>query len=109
MKRGKIERLLEFKSEKGLTMTDLLFVLFLGLKLHGSIQWAWIWVFMPPIIDYSIMAIVLQIEAARVSRMVKEEIARRKEEGEAESGEKFKKEVKMASETIEKYTEKRKS
>lgn len=41
------------KQVKGhpITFTGMLFILFLGLKLTGSIDWGWVWIFSPIIFN----------------------------------------------------------
>jgi fatty-acid desaturase len=44
--------------KESLTVTDLVFVLFLGLKLAGVINWYWWWVFAPLVLPVIVKYIV---------------------------------------------------
>lgn len=47
-----------FTFTDGITLTEALFVLFLGLKLTHYIDWSWWWVFAPLIYDFTIGNVV---------------------------------------------------
>jgi hypothetical protein len=53
----------DFKINSGMNLLEVLFLIFLVLKLTGLIQWSWVWVLSPLWIDIILMIIVAAIIA----------------------------------------------
>lgn len=76
-RRARIQRTAQ--SERDLFI-EFLFLMFLGLKLHGSIDWSWWFIFSPMIFHYFKTLYRLEQEARLVRKMTEEELIERGKE-----------------------------
>lgn len=72
------------RQEKEIRLTDLMFLLFLGLKLAGSIDWYWIFVFCPLLFPVIIAFFMIRKESKIRQKMAEEQIKHNKKESDKE-------------------------
>ena len=92
-KKSIVQSFVETNPEREVSFMEYIFLLFLGLKLGGAIDWWYIFVFMPLIVIYTQMFVKILIVRGMINKMVKQ----RKEE--------IKKEDEDRLESIKKFAE----
>ena len=55
-------------SPKGISFTEGLTLLFIGLKLAGIIGWSWLWVLSPIVLSWLIAAVVVSLAYWQIKR-----------------------------------------
>lgn len=73
-----LQSFFELRPEREVSFMEYLFLLFLGLKLGGAINWWYIFVFAPLMLNYFMMFVHIVRERNLIIRM-KKEIVKRKE------------------------------
>jgi|WetSurSiteA1Bulk_404760.scaffolds.fasta_scaffold726505_1 hypothetical protein len=66
----------EKSGRRGLTLGDLLLILFIGLKLGGVITWSWWWVLSPLWLGWAIVLVIFGITG--ISFLISESVKRSK-------------------------------